>query len=72
MEKNLKSDKNVNGMNKIQKIHDALLREFGSQFRWPVTSEGKFHPEYSNGPKNAEKAIVKLNKNRKLVKILMN
>ena len=67
----------------LYKIYSKLLKHFKRQFWWPVIPKGKFHPEYSGGPKNekqqlevcfgailaqstswknAEKAIVELNK----------
>ena len=79
----------------LYKIYSKLLKHFKRQFWWPVTEDGKLHPEYSGGPKNekqqlevcfgailaqntswknAEKAIVELNKNnlidvKKIIKI---
>ena len=44
-------------MNKIQQIHDILLKEFGPQHWWPVTENGKLHPEYSDGPKNEKQQL---------------
>ena len=79
----------------IKEIYNKLYSHFTPQGWWPVTEEGKLHPEYSDGPKNekqqlevifgailaqntnwknAEKAIINLNKNKligtkKLLKI---
>ena len=85
-------------MNQMLKIYNSLFSHFSPQRWWPVTEEGKLHPEYSDGPKNekqqlevifgailaqntnwknAEKAIVNLNKNnliyvKKILKIEEN
>ena len=82
-------------MNKFLVIYKKLYSHFTPQHWWPVTEDGKLHPEYSDGPKNekqqlevifgailaqntnwknAEKAIINLNKNKligtkKLLKI---
>ena len=82
-------------MNKILKVYNKLYFTYGPQHWWPVTSEGKAHPEYSGDPKNekqqlevcfgailaqntswknAEKAIIELNKNdlinaKKIIKL---
>ena len=82
-------------MKKLKLIYNRLYSHFGPQHWWPVTEEGKLHPEYSGGPKNeeqqleicfgailgqntswknAEKAIIELNKNnliniKKILKI---
>ena len=39
-------------MGKIEDVYNSLYSHFGSQHWWPVTREGKLHPEYSDGPKN--------------------
>ncbi len=44
-------------MNKIKQIYSLLLKEFGQQGWWPVTEEGKLHPEYSGGPKNEKQQL---------------
>ena len=85
-------------MQKLMLIYNKLYSHFSPQRWWPVTEEGKLHPEYSDGPKNekqqlevifgailaqntnwknAEKAIVNLNKNnlidiKKIIKIKNN
>ena len=38
-------------------IHLKLLNYFGPQHWWPVTEEGKLHPEYSGGPKNERQQL---------------
>ncbi len=38
-------------------IYDKLLAFFTPQHWWPVTPEGKLHPEYSNGPKNEKQQL---------------
>jgi len=56
----------------IQEIYNELYSSFGPQHWWPVTAEGKLHPEYSGGPKNNLidiKKIIKI-KNEKLAKII--
>src|SRR3989344_1165918 len=42
---------------RLNQIYELLLDEFGPQNWWPVTPEGKFHPEYSGGPKNEKQQL---------------
>ncbi|MBI2558915.1 endonuclease III domain-containing protein [Candidatus Woesearchaeota archaeon] len=44
-------------MNKIHAIYDVLFSNFGPQRWWPVTKEGKLHPEYSGGPRNEKQQL---------------
>ena|SRR3989338_500947 len=41
----------------IQEIYNELYSSFGSQLWWPVTAEGRLHPEYSGGPKNEKQQL---------------
>ncbi|MBS3101181.1 endonuclease III domain-containing protein [Candidatus Woesearchaeota archaeon] len=41
----------------IQEIYNELYSSFGPQHWWPVTAEGKLHPEYSGGPKNEKQQL---------------
>ena len=43
--------------NKITKTYDILLSYFAPQRWWPVTEEGRLHPEYSGGPKNEKQQL---------------
>ena len=38
-------------------IYLVLLNSFCKQHWWPVTEEGKLHPEYSDGPKNEKQQL---------------
>ena len=38
-------------------IYNSLFSKFGPQLWWPVTESGKFHPEYTGGPKNEEQKL---------------
>jgi len=44
-------------MGKIEAVYNSLYSHFGSQRWWPVTEEGKLHPEYSDGPKNEKQQL---------------
>ena len=44
-------------MGKIKEIYGNLSTAFGPQGWWPVTEQGKLHPEYSNGPKNEKQQL---------------
>ena len=38
-------------------MYKSLLKYFGPQYWWPVTEEGKLHPEYYDGPKNEKQQL---------------
>ena len=44
-------------MGELMKIYSKLLHSFGPLHWWPVTSEGKLHPEYSGGPTNEKQQL---------------
>jgi len=44
-------------MEKLITIYNNLHSYFGSQHWWPVTEQGKIHPEYSGGPKNEKQRL---------------
>ena len=44
-------------MRKILNIYKKLHSNFAPQRWWPVTEEGKLHPEYSGGPKNEKQKL---------------
>ena len=44
-------------MEKLELIYNKLNSCFGPQHWWPVTPEGKLHPEYSGGPKNEKQQL---------------
>ena len=56
-------------MKKLNIIYQKLRQHFGPQLWWPITEEGKLHPEYSGGPNNEKlfnechALIVELGKN---------
>lgn len=44
-------------MYKLLHMYKALHSHFGTQQWWPVTEEGKIHPEYSGGSKNEKQQL---------------
>ncbi|MBI2542428.1 endonuclease III domain-containing protein [Candidatus Woesearchaeota archaeon] len=44
-------------MDKILVMYNRLLSHLGPKLWWPVTEKGKFHPEYSGGPKNKKQKL---------------
>src|SRR3989338_2886441 len=44
-------------MKDLMGIYNSLFSKFGPQLWWPVTESGKFHPEYTGGPKNEEQKL---------------
>ena len=44
-------------MSKIKKIYDILLKNYGPQKWWPVTSESEITPRYSGGPKTGKQQL---------------
>ncbi|MBI2101114.1 endonuclease III domain-containing protein [Candidatus Woesearchaeota archaeon] len=44
-------------MEKLSIFYDKLYSSFGPQSWWPVTAEGRLHPEYSGGPKNGKQQL---------------
>lgn len=44
-------------MNNLLVIYNNLYSHFHAQHWWPITPEGKLHPEYSGGPKNEKQQL---------------
>jgi len=44
-------------MERLKTIYSLLHFHFHPQHWWPVTAEGKLHPEYSGGPKNEKQQL---------------
>jgi len=44
-------------MERLKTIYSLLHSHFHPQHWWPVTAEGKLHPEYSGGPKNEKQQL---------------
>ena len=44
-------------MNKVERIYNKLFSHFTPQRWWPVTEQGKIHPEYSGGPRNERQQL---------------
>ncbi len=44
-------------MSKIESIYNSLYSHFAPQRWWPVTEEGRLHPEYSGGPKSEKQQL---------------
>ena len=44
-------------MHQLLKFYEKLYHHLGPQHWWPVTEEGKLHPEYSDGPKNEKQQL---------------
>ena len=41
----------------LKKIYNNLHSHFSPQLWWPVTEQGKLHPEYSGGQKNEKQQL---------------
>lgn len=44
-------------MQNLKLIYKSLNSHLGPRHWWPVTEEGKLHPEYSGGPKNGKQQL---------------
>lgn len=44
-------------MNKFEVIYNSLFSYFGPQHWWPVTPEGRLHPEYNDGPRSEKQQL---------------